>query len=354
MSGLRHRRPWWNGLNLVAVAVVGLAGLATGPAYAAPPQYPAAPAPPLDPAVMAAQAGPTVVDVNTQMGYHSATSAGTGIVLDPNGVVLTNNHVISGATEVSAVAIANGQNYPADVIGFDRTHDIAVLQLHGASGLPAANIGSSAGVAIGEPVVAVGNTDGEGGAPSAVPGNVTGLNQTVSASDAMTGSTETLTDMIRSSTAIRPGDSGGPLINAGGQVIGMNTAASEAYKMPTLGGEGYAIPIDQAMAIAGAIRAGAASNTVHIGGTGFMGVGVVDYNGAGAKVEQVIPDTPAEQAGLSKDDVITAANGIPVDSAAALTNVLDQQHPGDTVTLTWHGPGGDRTAYVTLVPGPAG
>lgn len=346
MSGPHRRGGRWL-LSLLTVATLGLAtlGLATAPAQAAP-----LPAPPLDPAAMAAQVAPAVVNIDTQMGYQSATGAGTGIVLDPGGVVLTNNHVIAGATGIRAAAIGNGQSYDADVIGYDRSHDVAVLQLRGAFDLPAANIGSTGQLAIGEPVVAMGNAGGAGGFPSAVPGRVTALNETVTASDALTGGSETLTNMIKADTPIRPGDSGGPLVNGAGQVIGMNTAASENFQF---GGEGYAIPIEQAIGIANQIRAGAGSGTVHIGDTGFLGVGVADRNGA-AEVLQVIAGTPAAAAGINDHDVITAVNGTPVNSATALTGLLDQHHPGDTITVTWHGPDGERTAPITLAPGPAG
>lgn len=349
MSGLHRRRPWWWLLSLMTVA--GLA-LASGLAQPAPP----ASAQPPDPSAMVGQVGPSVVDINTQMGYQSATGAGTGIVIDPNGVVLTNNHVVSGATNITAVAISNNQTYDVDVIGFDRSHDIAVVQLRGANGLVTANIGSSGGVAVGDPVIALGNAGGQGGTPSAVPGNISALNQTVSASDELTGSTETLTDLIKASTPIRPGDSGGPLVNAAGQVIGVNTAASQNYQIPQQGGgDGFAIPIGQAMSIAGQIRSGAASNTVHIGPTAFLGVGVVDNNGTGAKVVQILQDTPAAEAGIANEDVITAVDGNPVDSPTALTNLLDQHHPGDTIEVTWHGlMSGDHTAKVALGSGPVG
>jgi S1-C subfamily serine protease len=332
------------------MSTLGL-GLVAAPVQASP----TLPTFPLDPSAMVAQVGPAVVNIDTQMGYQSAVGAGTGIVLDSNGVVLTNNHVIAGATGLTAFSVGTGQTYDVDVIGFDRSHDVAVLQLRGAAGLPAANIGDSSRVAVGDPVVAMGNAGGHGGTPSAVPGRVIGLNQTVSAADELTGSTETLTNMIKADTAIRPGDSGGPMVNAAGQVIGMNTAASDNYKFAQPGGEGYAIPINQAMAIAGQIRSGVSSNTVHIGPTAFMGVGVVDNNGAGAQVAQVLDGTPAAESGIAKDDIITSVNGRPVNSATDLTDVLDQRHPGDTITLTWRGPtGGDHSATITLVPGPVG
>jgi len=347
MSG-SHRPNRWRLLSVTA-AVAGLA-LATVPAQAAP----TLPAPPLDPSAMVAQVSPAVVNLDTQMGYQGAVGAGTGIVLDSNGVVLTNNHVVAGATGITAFAVGNGQSYEVDVLGFDRSHDVAVLQLRGASGLPVASIGNSSRVAVGDPVVAMGNAGGHGGTPSAVPGRVIALNQTVSAADELTGTTETLSNMIKADTAIRPGDSGGPMVNAAGQVIGMNTAASDNYKFAQPGGEGYAIPIDQAMAIAGQIRAGISSKTVHIGETAFMGVGVVDSN-EGARIAQVLPDTPAAGTGMAKDDVITSVNGQPVRSATDLTDVLDQCHPGDTVTLTWRTPSNsEHSATVVLARGPIG
>ncbi|MEB3023813.1 S1C family serine protease [[Mycobacterium] crassicus] len=349
MSGSHRPSRWW--LLSVAAASIATVGLGlVAPVQAAP----TLPAPPLDPGAMVAQVGPAVVNIDTQMNYQSAVGAGTGIVLDPSGVVLTNNHVIAGATGLTAVSVGNGQSYDVDVLGFDRSHDVAVLQLRGASGLPAANIGTSSRVAVGDPVVAMGNSGGHGGTPTAVPGRVVALNQTVSAADELTGTTETLNNMIKADTPIRPGDSGGPMVNAAGQVIGMNTAASDNYKFAQPGGEGYAIPIDQAMAIAGQIRAGISSSTVHIGETAFMGVGVVDDNG-GARVATVLADTPAAGTGIAKDDVITSINGRPVNSATDLTDVLDQCHPGDVVTLTWRSPAnGEHSATVTLVPGPVG
>ncbi|MGV0627161.1 S1C family serine protease [Mycolicibacter minnesotensis] len=338
------------GVTVPTLAALAVAGVLAAPAQAAP----TLPAPPLDPGAMLAQVGPAVVNINAQMGYQGAVGSGTGIVLDPGGVVLTNNHVIAGATVLTVDSVASGQTYEVDVLGFDRSHDVAVLQLRGAEGLPAANIGNSSRVAVGDPVVAMGNAGGHGGPPSAAPGRVIGLNQTVTAADELTGSTETLTNMIKADTAIRPGDSGGPLVNAAGQVIGMNTAASDNYKFAQPGGEGYAIPIDQAMAIANQIRSGVSSRTVHIGATAFMGVGVVDSNG-GARVAQVLEGTPAAATGIARDDVITSVNGQPVNSATDLTDELDQRHPGDTVTLTWRSPtGSEHSAEVVLVPGPVG
>jgi len=337
----RPRRPRMGLWLLSLMAVVGL-GLGTVPAQASPLRPPA----PRDVTAAAGQVGPTIVDVDTKMGYQSAVGAGTGIVIGPS-TVLTNNHVVAGATDLTVRSIGNGQTFGATVIGYDRSHDIAVLALSG-GGLQPANIGNSDSVSVGEPVVSLGNAGGAGGAPSAVEGRVSALHQTVSANDALTGSTETLNGLIQVDANIRPGDSGGPTVNSANQVIGMNTAASDNFHLGR--GQGFAIPINEAMAIAGQIQGGG-SPTVHIGPTAFLGVGVNDaQGGAGAVVRQVIPGGPAAGAGIAPGDVINSVNGQPVNSATALTAILDQHHPGDNVTV---GLGG-RSASVALAPGPPG
>jgi S1-C subfamily serine protease len=345
MSKSHHRSVWWS-WSVSVLATVGLGlGLATAPASASP----ARPLAPLDPSGIVGSVGPQVVDISTKFGYNNAVGAGTGIVIDPGGVILTNNHVISGATDISAFAVGNGQTYAVDVIGYDRTADVAVLQLRGGGGLPAANIGG--GVAVGDPVVALGNAGGQGGTPSAVAGKVVALNQSVSATDTLTGAEENLGGLIQADAAIRPGDSGGPMVNGAGQVIGMNTAATDSYKMS--GGQGFAIPIGRAMGVAGQIRSGAASNTVHIGPTAFLGLGVTDNGGNGARVERVVGSGPAASAGISAGDVITGFDNTPITGATSMTDVLVPHHPGDTVTLRWRAKGdGDRSGPVTLADGP--
>ena len=342
MSGSHRRKPRRSLSLLGLLAATGL-GLATVPAHASPVTAPL----PRDAASASAIVGPQIVDIDAKLGFQSAIGAGTGIVIDPS-VILTNNHVVAGATDLTARSIANGQVFPATVIGYDRQHDIAVLQLAG-GGLPVANIGNSDTVHVGDPVVSLGNAGGAGGAPSVEDGRVGALNQTVSANDALTGSTETLTGLIQVDANIRPGDSGGPTVNAANQVIGMNTAATSNYHLGR--GQGFAIPINEAMAIAGQIRGGASSATVHIGPTAFLGVGVNDAGGgAGAIIRQVIPTGPAAGAGLTPGDVINSINGQPVNSATALTNILDQHHPGDHVTVGLQG----RSVDVQLGDGPPG
>ena len=344
MSESHHPRPQWSRMELWLLSLIAVIGLVLGtvPAQASPLRPPA----PLDSLAAVGQVGPTIVDIDAKLGYQSAVGAGTGIVIGPS-TVLTNNHVVAGATDLTVRSIGNGQTFPATVIGYDRSHDIAVLAV-GGGGLQPANIGNSDTVSVGEPIVSLGNAGGAGGAPSAVDGRIAALNQTVSANDALTGSTETLNGLIQVDANIRPGDSGGPTVNSANQVIGLNTAASDNFHLGR--GQGFAIPINTAMAIAGQIQGGG-SPTVHLGPTAFLGVGVNDAaGGAGAVIRQVIPSGPAAAAGFAPGDVINSINGQPVNSATALTAILDQHHPGDNVQVGVAG----RTAGVTLTDGPPG
>ncbi|MGH3214293.1 MAG: S1C family serine protease, partial [Trebonia sp.] len=177
---------------------------------------------------IASRVDPGLVDVTSTLGYEQATAMGTGIVLTSNGEILTNNHVVNGATSVSVRDIGNGKTYKATVVGYDESHDVAVLQLSGASGLTTATTGNSSTVKVGDDVVGLGNAGGAGGTPSVAAGNVTALNQSITASDEGSGSSEQLSGLIETNANIQPGDSGGPLVNSYGQIIGMDTAASSS------------------------------------------------------------------------------------------------------------------------------
>jgi S1-C subfamily serine protease len=281
------------------------------------------------------------------------------VVLTSDGLILTNNHVVAGATSISVTDVGNGKTYTASVVGYDRTQDIAVLKLSGASGLATASLGDSSTVNTGDSVVAIGNAGGTGGTPSAVGGSVTALNQSITAQDASTGSAEQLTGLIEVAAAIQSGDSGGPLVNASGQVIGIDTAASTSFQYQASGGDGFAIPISQATTIAKQIESAQASSTVHIGATGFLGIQTGSQSGAqgqsGAAVLGVLSGSPAAKAGLSAGDVISSVAGQTVDSPTALTNLLDGYHPGDRVKVGWTDASGQsHSATVTLTTGPIG
>jgi S1-C subfamily serine protease len=299
---------------------------------------------------------PTLVVINTVLGYQGGGAAGTGIVLSSNGEVLTNNHVIDGATSISATDLGNGRTYTATVVGYDTSGDLAVLQLQSASGLATAKTADSSKVAVGDPVTAIGDAGGTGAATAAT-GSVTALDQSVTASDPGSATAEQLTGMIQVDADVQPGDSGGALVNANGAVIGIDTAGSVNGGGQQAPPQGFAIPINTALPVARQIMAGKASPDVHLGPTAFLGVEIAPGAGAGsgAAVAGVITGSPAAQAGLAAGDVITAVNGQPVDSPAALTTIMAGSAVGKPLTVQWtDDTGASQSATVTPVSGPAG
>jgi S1-C subfamily serine protease len=296
-----------------------------------------------------------VVDVNTSLAYQGSAAAGTGMILTANGEVLTNNHVVDGATSVTVVVVTTGKSYKADVVGTDPTADVALLQMRDASGLEVAKIGDSSKVKVGDQITAVGNAGGVGGAPSVNSGTVTALDQSITASDGAGGDSEQLTGLIQMNARLQPGDSGGPLYNAAGEVVGMNTAGSTRRRVAAGGNENFAIPINTAVDIAKQIESGTPTDTITIGTPGFLGI-ELDPNGTGPGVTigAIVRGTPAEKLGLQEGDVITAVDGTSIDSPDTLSSVLGGHHGGDSVKLTWTDGGGqEHTESVTLVAGPA-
>jgi len=300
-----------------------------------------------------------MVQISTVVEYQGVVGYGAGIVLSPDGIVLTNNHVVAGADTINATNVGSGQSFRAQLLGYDRTDDVALIQLLGAGGLPTAPIGDSNQVTVGEPVVSLGNSNGNGQPISREPGPVTTTGANISAEDDLTGSSEELTGLIGVAAPLRPGDSGGPLVNNAGQVIGLNVAASVNYRLGSPGGKGFAIPINRALGIANQIQARAPSDSVHVGAPAMLGIGVgvsqqSDTSG-GVVVRDVLSGTPAEQTGLRRGDVLLSINGIPLNNATALTSALDRHYPGDVVDLVWQDrTGQQRTAKVTLAAGPDG
>jgi S1-C subfamily serine protease len=338
---------------------------------------------------IASRVDPALVNVTSTLGYQGATGKGTGIVLSSDGEILTNNHVINGATSVTVTDIGNGKTYPATVVGYDAAHDIAVLKATGASGLQTASLGDSGTVKVGDTVVALGNAGGKDGIPSVAAGSVTALGQSITASDESSGSSEHLTGLIQTNADIQPGDSGGPLVNSHGQIVGVNTAASSGYQFGGMGGngfgggfgggsgsngstgssgsgsadgssgttQGFTIPVAAALSVAKQIEAGNGAGTVHIGATAFLGVAIsasAHASGQGVQIAGVTSGTPAASAGLAQGDVITSVAGHAVNSGTSIQQVLENYHPGDKVTIAWSdGYGQSHTTTVTLATGPA-
>jgi S1-C subfamily serine protease len=316
-----------------------------------------------------AKVDPGLVDVVTTLDYGDGEAAGTGIVLTSSGEILTNNHVVEGATSIEVTDIGNGKTYTATVVGYDVTSDVAVIKLQGASGLQTASLGDSSTVAVGESVVAIGNAGGAGGTPSAAPGTVSGLNQAITASDESTGSSEQLSKLVETDADIQPGDSGGPLVDASGQVVAMDTAASSTFQFQFVGSqdgsgeEGYAIPINEALSLAKQIESGKSSSLVHIGSSAFLGVEVATtsayygYGGAasGATVVGIVSGSPADAAGLASGVTITSVGGHTVTSPTSLQDIMDKLHPGQKVTVSWVDQyGNSDKATVKLATGPTG
>jgi S1-C subfamily serine protease len=303
---------------------------------------------------IAAQVDPAVVDIDTTLAQGGG-AAGTGIVLTPSGLVLTNNHVIENATTIDAQIAGTGRVYDATVLGYSISDDVALVQLKGASGLKTATTASAASVAAGQQIVCLGNALGTGGTPAAVGGTITALDQTITAGSPGTAS-ETLHGLIQMNAPIQSGDSGGPVVDSGARVIGMDTAASvnNGFGEQSGGGQAYAIPLGTALAIADQIKSGQGSANIHIGPRALLGVEVSDGGSSGgAVVQQVEPGSPAASAGISQGDTIVSVSGASVSSASDLSNVLVGHKPGDAVTVKWVvSSGTTHSATVHLTAGP--
>ncbi|HET9648872.1 MAG TPA: trypsin-like peptidase domain-containing protein [Microlunatus sp.] len=306
-----------------------------------------------------------VVLIDTALRYQGAEGAGTGMVLTSSGQVLTNYHVVEGATAIRVTVASTGRTYTATVVGHDETHDVALLQLKGASGLQTVTVEDHS-VAVGDAVTAVGNAGGTGSL-SAADGTVTSLTASVTTAAEGPVASETLTKMIETSADVVAGDSGGPLIDTEGDVIGIDTAASTGAEI-----DGYAIPIEKALSIVDQIRTGTGSSTVQVGPSAFLGVllsgssstGADTYgdrqsfsdglsDGAGATVSDVVAGSPAAEAGLSAGDLITAVGSSIVTSAEDVSAALAGHRAGDKITIIWTDTyGAGHRATLTLAASP--
>ncbi|HEY2442445.1 MAG TPA: trypsin-like peptidase domain-containing protein [Streptosporangiaceae bacterium] len=358
---------------------------------------------------------PGIVDVISTAQYQGSTLEGTGMVLSSGGLVLTNNHVVEGTSKIEAKIANTGQTFSVTLLGTDKADDVALLKLNGASSLKTIPLGDSKSVKVGDPVVALGNAEGQDGAPAVVSGQITNLNQSIQASDQGANTTENLHGMLETNAAIVSGDSGGALASAQGKVIGMNTAANTSSGQ--FGGQGasmgFAIPIDRALSIADHIESGDNSAGIQLGSPAFLGVTVATTGGtnsapssspspatqlhqmqiaandqqngfggfggggtgspsgcltanqltvpskipnvsSGTLIGGVLCNTPVNSAGVTSGSVITGIDGQAITSPQTLTNALTKYHPGETITMTWVAPNGQHhTSSLTLTSGPA-
>jgi serine protease Do len=277
---------------------------------------------------------PAVVSVITEVvAYdlfnqaYTQEGAGSGVILDNAGYIVTNNHVVEGAREIQ-VELVDGTKYPASIVGTDALTDLAVIRAE-AGGLPFASLGSSSNLAVGEWVVAIGNALGEG--ISATEGIVSRLNVS------LTVGGNTLKDLIQTTAAVNPGNSGGPLVNMAGEVIGINSV-----KVANIGVEGmsYAIAIDGARPIVQALVNNGYVTRPWLG----VSLYTVDRFTAtvnklsveqGALVVEVVKDGPADRAGLQKGDVIVEFNGAAIANTDDLLQAIISSGAGDSVAVVY-------------------
>ncbi len=283
----------------------------------------------------------------------SASAAGTGIIVTKDGYILTNKHVINGASEVSVI-LDNGTTYEdVKVVAVDPLNDVAFLKINDVSDLTPATLGDSKTIHVGQQVIAIGNALGEY-QNTVTSGIVSGTSRSVTASDGSGRQSETLSDMIQTDAAINSGNSGGPLVNAAGEVIGINTATSA-----TAENMGFAIPISSAKGMLNQlIENGKAERT-------YLGVYSVEITPEAAKAYNlpvtsgayiysssaytaVAKDSPAAKAGLKDKDIVTSINGAKVGSAGSLSSLIGEYKPGDMVQLTVIREGNEIAINATL------
>ena len=284
-------------------------------------------------------------------GFGSA-SAGTGIIVSENGYILTNKHVVEGSSDISVVT-NDGNSYDnVEIITTDPLSDIAILKISNAKGLKAAELGDSKVLNIGQQVIAIGNALGEYDG-TVTSGIISGVGRTVNASSDDGTTKETLTDMIQTDAAINSGNSGGPLVNVQGQVVGVNTAvASEAQ------GIGFAIPISSVKGILKSITEGKTPNRAYLGANYISVNPQVQkaYNlnvSKGALIKNrngkaIISGSPAQKAGLKDGDIITKIDDIEISKNISLGSLIGEKSVGDKVKITYIRDGKESTSVATL------
>ena len=308
-------------------------------------------------AAIAAKVSPAIVDINTTLG--SGQAAGSGMLISPTGEILTNNHVVTGSSSISVTVPGQSSSYSAHVVGVNVSQDVAVIQIdQNVSGLPTVTFADSSSLQVGDTVVTLGNALGQGGPAHVTQGQVTALNQTITASEGA-GTSETLSGMIQSDAVIYQGDSGGALVNTSSQVVGMITAGEAQGFRSAASSTGYAISSNTAVGIANRIRAHEQAADLTYGMVGFLGVSVQTLDSvsaqqlginvrSGALVTSVSSGTPAASAGITRGSVITKIGGSAVTSSDTLGTAVKSHRPGETVSVTWVTSTGTHSANVTL------
>ena len=283
------------------------------------------------------------IDSNSFLGVGPSQGAGTGIVLTSDGYILTNAHVIEGAATIK-VTFKDRKVRSATVVGRDRARDIALVKVDGAKNLPTARLGSSKASSVGDQVLAIGNALALPGGPTVTTGIVSAIDRAIEADNG------TLEGLIQTDAAINPGNSGGPLVNARGEVIGMNTAI-----LRNTNNIGFSIAIDRIKPIVEKLRKGEKDN----GPRTFLGVKTQtmdetirqQYNlsvAEGALVVEVTVGSPADNLGLRPGDVITKFGGQKVDRSERLGELVRGNQPGRKVRVEWVRDGRTQSGTVPL------
>lgn len=296
----------------------------------------------------------TEVKTTSYFGYSSTgQAAGTGIIVSSNGLILTNKHVVDGASKISVV-LDDGTTYKdVEIAAIDPLNDVAFLKISGVSDLKAATLGDSKTISVGQQVIAIGNALGEY-QNSVTSGIISGTGRSLTASDGTGYNTERLTDMIQTDAAINSGNSGGPLVNAAGEVIGINTATSS-----TAENMGFAIPIASVKGMLTQLIETGKASRVYLGVYSAeitpdmaeeynLPVNAGSYIYSDSKYSAVVKDSPAEKAGIKSKDIITAVNGVQIGAQGSLSTLLGEYKPGDIVQLTVIREGKEIAINVTL------
>jgi S1-C subfamily serine protease len=333
---------------------------------------------PQDVQAVLAKVEPAVVSIDSQSGSGGSSggdfvqAAGSGMILTPGGEVLTNNHVVTGATSMTVTLFGQTTARAAHVLGTDPGHDLALVQIDHASNLPTVAMGDSGETRVGDSVLAIGNALALAGGPSVTEGIVSAVDRSLTAQND-SGQTENLTGLLQTDAAINPGNSGGPLVNAQAQVVGMNTAvaSSSTGNAPTQN-IGFAIAIDSVKPLLTELRQGGPGGTgsptpqpVPVANAAYMGVTVAPITPAlkqqdhltpssGALVISVQSGSPADKARLQVNDVIVSLNATAIQSPSDLTTALHPLKPGDRVAVGVYRGSTKMTVDVTLGARPTG
>jgi S1-C subfamily serine protease len=308
---------------------------------------------------IAREVDPAVVNINAVIETPSGAAdvAGTGMILSANGDIVTNNHVIENAKTIRVTVHGGRQHFLATFLGADPRDDVALLKVSASHPLPTVRLGTSR-LLVGSAVLAFGNSLGLGGVASVTSGAVSALNRSITATSETGADTEHLNGMIETDAPIAPGNSGGPLVDANGLVVGMNTAAASG-----VGAAGspvaFALPIGRIMTIVRQIESGSRGDGIVIGRSAYLGIEGTSTRTPGTtprgavSIVQVEPATPASSAGLQPGDVITSFAGHKVTSMPALSHLIGSLRPGDRVKIVFESAGNRRAVVVRLAAGPA-